>query len=262
MELKKIKKSFYFLLSFLLIGSFADAQNQKTTTDSLAQALKQMTSKYESLKKTSDDWPDLSRYRAANNKLEAAAPEKQRVVFMGNSITDYWLIRSPEYFKKNPSYVDRGISGQTTPQMLIRFKPDVIDLDPKVVLILAGTNDIAGNTGPSTLKMIEDNLASMAQLGKTNGIKVILCSVLPAYNYPWKPEIHPVAKIEKLNRWIKNFAVENQMIYLDFYSSMVDSRRGMIKSYSIEGVHPNKSGYKVMEVLADKAIKKALAENK
>ena len=204
------------------------------------------------------DWPDLGRYRAANAKVGAPAPNENRVVFMGNSITDHWIQTDPEFFKKNP-YLDRGISGQTTPQMLIRFRPDVIQLDPKVVLILAGTNDIAGNTGPSTLKMIEDNLASMAQLAKANNIKVVLCSVLPASQYPWRKSVKNVAeKIRRLNQWIEKYAHENNEIYLNYYPKLVNSKGGMLSKYSKDGVHPNMAGYRVMEPMAVKAIHEAL----
>ena len=142
--------------------------------------------------------------------------------------------------------------------MLVRFRADVVNLKPKVVLILGGTNDIAGNTGPSTLEMIEDNLASMAELANANGIKVILCSVLPVYDYPWKPGLEPAEKIVTLNKWIKEYASLHKCDYLDYFSSVVDDRKGMKAEYSKDGVHPNKEGYKVMEVLAEKAIQKAL----
>ncbi|HEY5369361.1 MAG TPA: SGNH/GDSL hydrolase family protein [Hanamia sp.] len=202
-----------------------------------------------------NDWPNLRRYRNENAQLK---PEKHRVVFMGNSITDGWINVSPAFFKAYPNYIDRGISGQTTPQMLIRFRQDVINLHPKVVLILAGINDIAGNTGPSSLEMIEDNLASMAQLAKANNIKVILCSVLPAYSFPWSPGIDPVQKIVDLNKWIKEFASKNNFIYLDYYSAMVDERKGLPANYSKDGVHPTAEGYAVMEPIAVKAIDRAL----
>ncbi len=202
-----------------------------------------------------NDWPDLRRYRNENAQLK---PQKNRVVFMGNSITDAWINVSPGFFKAHPSFTDRGISGQTTPQMLIRFRQDVIDLHPKVVLILAGINDIAGNTGPSSLDMIENNLASMAQLGKASGIKVILCSVLPAYDIPWRAGIEPVQKIIDLNKWIKDFAHKNNFIYLDYYSAMVDERKGLPARYSKDGVHPTAAGYGVMEPMAVKAISEAL----
>jgi lysophospholipase L1-like esterase len=204
-----------------------------------------------------NDWPNLRRYRTANAALTTASANENRVVFMGNSITDGWIQIRPDFFSSNP-YLDRGISGQTTPQMLIRFRQDVIDLKPKVVVILAGINDIAGNTGPSTLEMIEDNLASMAQLAKANGIKVVLSSVLPAYAFPWRPEINPVQKVTDLNIWIKAYAAKNNFVYLDYYSAMVDERKGLPEKYSKDGVHPNAAGYAIMEPLAVKAINKAL----
>lgn len=203
------------------------------------------------------DWPDLARYKNENAQLGLPKATENRVVFMGNSITESWRQMSPDFFLVKP-YINRGISGQTTPQMLIRFRPDVIALKPKVVVILAGTNDIAGNTGPATLEMIEDNIASMAVLAKAEKIKVILCSVLPVYDYPWAPGLQPAEKIATLNQWIKNYAMKNGCIYLDYYSSMVDERKGLKAEYSPDGVHPNEAGYKVMAVLAEKAIALAL----
>ena len=204
-----------------------------------------------------NDWPNLRRYRSQNAQLNAPSPKENRVVFMGNSITDGWINVSPDFFKNKP-YLDRGISGQTTPQMLIRFRQDVIDLKPKVVVILAGINDIAGNTGPSTLEMIEDNLASMAQLANANGIKVVLCSVLPAYSFPWRPGIDPVQKIIDLNKWIKNYATEHHYVYVNYYDAMVDERKGLPENLSKDGVHPNAAGYNIMEPLVEKGIIKAL----
>ena len=201
-----------------------------------------------------NDWPNLRRYRNENAKVK---PGEHKVVFMGNSITDGWIKISPDFFSNN-SYLDRGIGGQTTPQMLIRFRQDVINLQPKVVLLLAGINDIAGNTGPSSLEMIENNIASMAQLAKANKIKVILCSVLPAAFFPWRRDIDPVQNVIDLNKWIKDYADKNGFIYVDYYSSMVDERKGMNENYTKDGVHPNLAGYKVMEPLAMKAIAKAL----
>ena len=206
-----------------------------------------------------NDWPELRRYRRANSQLSAPAANENRVVFMGNSITDAWIDVRPDFFKGNP-YLDRGISGQTTPQMLVRFRQDVIDLHPKVVVILAGINDIAGNTGPSSLEMIEDNLTSMAQLAKANGIKVVMCSVLPAYSFPWRPGVDPVQKIIELNKWIKNFADKNNFVYVDYYNAMADERKGLPENLSKDGVHPNEAGYKIMEPLAEKGIAKALAQ--
>ncbi|MEM9327650.1 MAG: SGNH/GDSL hydrolase family protein [Bacteroidota bacterium] len=205
-----------------------------------------------------DDWPDLSRYQAANEALDPPAPGERRVVFMGNSITDAWIRVSPEFFEGKP-YIDRGISGQTTPQMLVRFRQDVIDLNPHAVVILAGTNDIAGNTGPSTQEMIAGNLASMAEVANANGIKVVMASVLPAFNYRWRPEVKDVAqKIVDLNAWIKSYCEEKGFVYLDYHTPMKDERNGLPKKYSEDGVHPTKAGYAVMEELAEKTLRKLM----
>ncbi len=206
------------------------------------------------------DWPNLARFKEENAKLTTMPKDENRVVFMGNSITEGWINTCPDFFSKN-AYINRGISGQTTPQMLIRFRQDVINLNPSIVVILAGTNDIAGNTGPSTLEMIEDNLASMAELANAHGIKVILSSVLPVFDYPWKPGLNPAEKIVSLNAWIKNYAKENNFIYLDYYSSLVDERKGMQSEYTKDGVHPNEAGYKIMAPLVQEAIKSALNPN-
>jgi lysophospholipase L1-like esterase len=205
------------------------------------------------------DWANTSRFKEANEKLAPPAKGENRVVFMGNSITEGWINTCPEFFAGKP-YVNRGISGQTTPQMLVRFRPDVINLKPKVVVILAGTNDIAGNTGPSTLEMIMDNLISMTELAKANHIKVVLSSVLPAFDYPWKPGLEPAGKIMKLNEMIKEYAEKNKLVYLDYFSAMADERKGLSKELSGDGVHPNKAGYKMMEPLAEEAIIKALSQ--
>ncbi|MCE7992479.1 MAG: acylhydrolase [Roseivirga sp.] len=206
------------------------------------------------------DWANLNRYKTDNAQLNAPKASEPRAVFMGNSITEAWVSISPDFFKSNP-YIGRGISGQTTPQMLVRFRADVIDLQPKVVVILAGTNDIAGNTGPMTLEMIFGNLKSMAELARANGIKVVLSSVLPVFDYPWKPGLKPAQKIVRLNVMIKDYANEQGMIYLDYFSPMADSRDGLKKSLGDDGVHPNKTGYDIMEPLAKKAIARALADN-
>lgn len=207
------------------------------------------------------DWANLNRFKAENANQVLPTPGEKRVVFMGNSITEGWINLHPEFFA-GKFYINRGISGQTTPQMLLRFRADVIKLKPKVVVILAGTNDIAGNTGPSTLEMIEDNIISMAQLAKANDIKVILCSVLPVYDFPWKKGLEPAEKIIALNKLIKSYAAKSGMIYLDFFSAMVDERKGLKTEYSKDGVHPNEAGYNVMEPLTEKAIEKALVINK
>jgi len=203
------------------------------------------------------DWADLNHFKEANEKLEAPSEDENRVVFMGNSITIGWLNSRPDFFKGKP-YVNRGISGQTTPQMLLRFRQDVIELKPKVVVILAGTNDIAGNTGPSTLDMISDNIISMAELAKANGIQVILSSVLPAYDYPWKPGLEPAKKIVALNQMIKTYAELNQIIYLDYFSAMADERNGLPEKYAHDGVHPTAEGYAIMEPMVETAITQAL----
>ena len=203
------------------------------------------------------DWANFDKYKEDNLKLGLPTQDENRVVFMGNSITQGWGEENPEFFE-GKSYINRGISGQTTPQMLVRFRPDVVNLKPKVVVILAGTNDIAGNTGPSTLEMIEDNIASMVEIAKANNIKVVLCSVLPAYDYPWKPGLNPAKKIVDLNKWIKDYAEKNEIIYVDYFTPMADQRNGLKKEYSEDGVHPNLAGYKVMEPLVEKAIGDAL----
>ena len=203
------------------------------------------------------DWANLNRFKAENANVVLPTPGEKRVVFMGNSITEGWINMHPEFFA-GKFYINRGISGQTTPQMLVRFRADVIKLKPKVVVILAGTNDIAGNTGPSTLEMIEDNILSMAQLAKANGIRVVLCSVLPVYDYPWKPGIEPANKIIALNQMLKKDAEIGGMIYVNLYSAFVNEQKGMKAEYSEDGVHPNVAGYKVMEPLVEDAIANAL----
>ncbi len=203
------------------------------------------------------DWAQLGRYREANAELGPPAPGEHRVVFYGNSITDSWAQFFPKEFPGRP-YVGRGISGQTTPQMLVRFRQDVIDLEPAAVVILAGTNDIAGNTGPSTLEMIEDNLRSMVELARANRIRVVLCSVLPAFAYPWKPELRPAEKIVALNAWMTEYAARNGLEYVDYWSAMADGRKGMRAELTLDGVHPNEAGYRVMARLVEPAIEKAL----
>jgi len=203
------------------------------------------------------DWAYLERYRADNAALGPPRPGEQRVVFMGNSITEGWAKYFAAMFPGKP-YVGRGISGQTTPQMLVRFRQDVIALKPAVVVILGGTNDIAGNTGPSTLEMIEDNLASMAELARANGIAVVLSSVLPVYDYPWKPGLEPAPKIVALNAWMKHYASTHGAVYLDYHSAMADERQGMKAELASDGVHPTEAGYRVMAPLAERAIAEAL----
>jgi lysophospholipase L1-like esterase len=257
--MKHFKPIIGLFLFALFLNSIAIAQEVKST-DSIA--IRIAIEKEAKAKKAYEDWlkldwANLKKFRDDNTKVGLPAANENRVVFMGNSITIGWINIHPDFFAGKP-YINRGISGQTTPQMLIRMRPDVINLKPKVVVILAGTNDIAGNTGPSTIEMIEDNLASMADLAKANGITPILCSILPAFDYPWKPGLKPFEKILVLNEWIKNYAAQHKMLYLDLYSSVVDSRPGMKTEYSKDGVHPNLDGYKAMEPLVEAAIAKAL----
>src|SRR5688572_17965428 len=203
------------------------------------------------------DWANLKRYRQANAELPPAAPGEKRVVFYGNSITEGWAPRFAKMFPGKP-YIGRGIGGQTTPQMLVRFRQDVVALKPRVVVILAGTNDIAGNTGPSSLEMIQDNLTSMAEIARANGISVVLSSVLPVYDYRWRPGLEPAPKVVALNRWMADYARRNGLVYLDYHSAMSDERQGMKADLSYDGVHPNEAGYRVMAPLAERAIGAAL----
>jgi len=203
------------------------------------------------------DFGGLDRFREADAQLPAPAPNEDRVVFMGDSITQGWKLN--ESFPGKP-YINRGIGGQTSPQMLVRFRQDVIDLKPKVVVILAGTNDIAGNTGPMTLKQTEDNLTSMAELAHANGIRVVLCSVLPAFDYSWAPGLQPAMRIFELDGWIRDYAAKNNYVYVDYYSAMKDDRGGLPAALSADGVHPLPAGYEIMTPLAEAGIEKALKQ--
>lgn len=205
------------------------------------------------------DFPNLARYHNENAKLDPPAPAENRVVFMGDSITDNWGRKYGKFFPGKP-YINRGIGGQTTPQMLIRFRPDVLALKPKAVVILAGTNDIAGNTGPMTLEAIEDNLMSMADLARASGIRVVLSSVMPVCDYI-KPqtERRPPEKILALNAWIKDYAAKNGFVYLDYYPAMIDDKQMLKRELTEDGLHPNDAGYELIAPLAEQAIAKALA---
>lgn len=211
------------------------------------------------------DWPNLARYSADNAKLPTPAKDEDRVVFLGDSITDSWKLA--EYFPGRP-YVNRGISGQVTPQMLIRFRPDVIALKPKVVVILAGTNDIAGNSGPMTLEAIQANLVSIAEIAKANGIKVVFASVLPISDYNKNKDGQPIVrsgfrppeKILAFNKWMKDYAAANKLIYLDYFSATADDKGFLRQELANDGLHPNADGYKIMAPLAEKAIATALGK--
>jgi len=204
-----------------------------------------------------DDWASLARYRDANAQLGPPRAGERRVVFYGNSITDGWARYFGTMFPNQP-YVGRGVGGQTTPQMLVRFRQDVIALEPAVVVILAGTNDIAGNTGPATQAMIADNLISMVELAHANGIRVVLSSVLPAYDYRWRPGLEPAGTIVALNAWMRDYAATHDVVYLDYHSAMADERQGLRAELTEDGVHPNEAGYRVMAPLAERAITEAL----
>ena len=199
------------------------------------------------------DWANLSYYRKANTLLENPAGNEDRVVFMGNSITEFWKNVHPDFFV-GKTYVNRGIGGQTTSQMLLRFRADVVNLHPKVVVFLGGTNDIAGNTGNVSLDMIEDNIFSMIELAKSNEISVVLCSVLPVFDYPWSPGKEPAEKIITLNEALRFYAETHDVTFVDFHSSMKDERNGLRIELGEDGVHPNVAGYLVMEPLIEAAI--------
>jgi lysophospholipase L1-like esterase len=252
---------FVACLILLACVAFATAQTP-SSPDPCAEA-KTQVSRLESRLK---DWPALSRYREENAKVASPGKDEQRVVFMGDSITDGW--DDPKYggFFPGKPYLDRGISGQTTPQMLIRFRPDVLALKPRVVVILAGTNDIAGNTGPSTLEAIEDNLASMAELAYANNIRVVLSSLLPVSDYEktrdGKPVIRtaqrPPAQIKALNEWMRAYAAAHGSTYLDYHTAMADEKGFLRDELSDDGLHPNAKGYAVMTPLAEQAVAAAL----
>jgi lysophospholipase L1-like esterase len=210
-----------------------------------------------------DDFGQLARYREANAALAPPAAGGSRVVFLGDSITDYWKL--PEYFS-GKSYINRGIDGQTTPEMLVRFRQDVIDLHPKVLVVLAGTNDIAGVTGRRSNEDIEANYASMAELARAHGIRTVFASVLPVNNYTHDTEesfaLRPRDRILGLNKWLKDYCAKNGLVYLDYFSALVDERGMLKRALSDDGLHPTDAGYKIMAPLAEKAIQKALAENR
>ena len=257
-------------LSLLAVFLEARAHAQQSLTAPPSADCSEFSAKLESARTKLRDWPDVARYRDANARLTAPAKKENRVVFMGDSITDLWV--KPQFggFFPGKPYVDRGISGQTTPQMLIRFRPDVLALQPRVVVILAGTNDIAGNTGPMTLSEIEDNLASMAELARAHKIGVVLASVLPVSNYGHDGQGHPVdvrvqrppEKILELNSWMRKQAADKGYVYLDYFSAMADAAGLLKRELSEDGLHPNRAGYAVMAPLAEQAIQVALKKRK
>ncbi|WP_447904039.1 SGNH/GDSL hydrolase family protein [Stenotrophomonas geniculata] len=206
------------------------------------------------------DWPQLQHYRDANARLPAAVPGQPRVVFFGDSITEGWGKDGSAGFFPGKGWLNRGISGQTTAQMLVRFSQDALALKPHVVVILAGTNDIAGNTGPSTQGMIEDNLHAMMELARAHGIAVVLASVLPVSEYPWMPGITPAPKVRALNTALTRYAEAKQLVYLDYYTPMANAAGGLDPQLAEDGVHPTAKGYAVMAPLAEAAVKRALQQ--
>lgn len=247
------------LLYACLCGVLAIATGQAQSAPAAAPSPAEMAKEISSMQKKLDDWPQLGRYRADNAALGPVAEGERRVVFFGDSITDAWgrLPDTGEFFPGKP-YVNRGISGQTTEQMVVRFRQDVIDLHPSSVVILAGTNDVAGNTGPMTPEMTEENWKSMADLARANGIRVIFASVLPSRDFPWRKGLDPAPKIRTLNNWLQGYCVTHSLTYLDYYSSMAADDGGMKPGISKDGVHPNTAGYAIMAPLAEAAIAKAL----
>jgi lysophospholipase L1-like esterase len=266
-----VKRIFVLLACMLLSG--AAARGQQATTSAQQEAkpasdcaqLPEMQKQLDWDARRLKDWAELDRYRAANATVAPPAKDEARVVFMGDSITDMWqLPKSGGFFSGKP-YVNRGIGGQTTPQMVLRFREDVIALRPKVVVILAGTNDIAGNTGPMTLEETEGNLATMAELARVHGIRVVLSSVMPVNDVAdadgkviVQTEKRPPEKILALNEWIKKYAADNGYVYLDYFAATEDEQGFLKSEITNDGLHPNAQGYALMTPLAEKAIQVAL----
>src|SRR5689334_20494028 len=267
-----------FLLSLALVAIPASAQLADEFNPPRANCC--LINNARALADQLQDWNQLGRYHQANQQLKKQAAPPNRVVFMGDSITDFWNLE--ESFPGKP-YVNRGIGGQTTPQMLVRMYPDVIELKPAAMVVLAGTNDVARNTGPETAEMIQQNIMAMTELAQHHGIKVILCSVLPVSDYPYQrsqnapaapaagrggpPRIpakmtdsHPAGDILKLNAWMKDYAAKVGALYVDYFSVTVDERGWLKDAFSMDGLHPNAEGYKVMTAVLVPAIQKALRQ--
>lgn len=248
------------LLSTSLPGQQAAPASAPIVSQGLTAPVATLTSQQiEGMQKKLADWPNLTRYRDENAKLGDPAPGERRVVFMGDSITEMWGKSYGKFFPGKP-YVNRGISGQTTPQMLARFQQDVLHLKPTVLVLAGGINDIAGNTGPESLETIEDNYRSMVTLAKADHIRVVLTSTLPASWLPWRPGAHPAETVRQLNAWVKEYARAEHLVYVDYYSAMVDDQGGIRPNLAMDkAVHPNDAGYAIMEPLAERAIESALA---
>jgi lysophospholipase L1-like esterase len=237
------------LLPALLLSASVYAQTDTASKTTTAPVVK------EDFK---DDWADLHHYEAENKRLPASTPNEKRVVFLGSSIFEFWKTRAPEYFAEHKAYLDRGISGQIAPQLLIRFQQDVIALKPAAVIILAGSNDIAGSTGHVTNQRIMDNIKSMVELARAHNIKPILCAYLPVAEYPWRKGMEPAQKIISLNKEIRDYAAQNKLTLLDYFTPLVDEHNGQRAELTIDGVHPNAAGYKIMAKVTDEAIAKTL----
>jgi lysophospholipase L1-like esterase len=258
-----MKRSIYILLAVILVAAVTQGQNTAAGAAGTSVITADQLVRLERAETKLKDWPNLGRYRDANSKVMPPTKGESRVVFMGDSITDSWKLA--EYFPGKP-FINRGISGQTTPQMLIRFRPDVIALKPKVVVILAGTNDLAGNTGPTSMEAIEDNLRSMAELAMANGIRVVFASVLPISDHNKNRDGvaivrstgRPPEKINAINKWMKSYAEQTKQVYLDYFSAMADERGYLREELSNDGLHPNAKGYEIMKPLAEQAINAAL----
>ncbi|HDS1531381.1 TPA: SGNH/GDSL hydrolase family protein [Stenotrophomonas maltophilia] len=249
------------LFGLLVVCTSVEAGEVPAVSGLLATPVEQLSQdELQYLQRTVADFGQLQRYRGANAQLPATVSGQPRVVFFGDSITEGWGREGSAGFFPGKGWLNRGISGQTTAQMLVRFSQDVLVLKPQVVVILAGTNDIAGNTGPSTQGMIEDNLHAMVELARAHGIAVVLASVLPVSEYPWMPGITPAPKVRALNTALKRYAEAKQLVYLDYYTPMVNAAGGLDPQLAEDGVHPTTKGYAVMAPLAEAAVTRALEQ--
>ena len=260
-----MKKSFILFLLFIFTNCFIQAQeNTQKNTNSQTNQISNLTpEQIEEFRNRMNemfrtDFANLKKYSAENDSIGFPVKDINRVVFMGNSITEWWGPYWNLYFDEKP-YINRGIAGQTTAQMLIRFKPDVVNLKPKAVVILAGINDITGMTGPTTNAMIEDNISSMVEIAQANDIKVILSSVLPCYSIVGRPDLHPADRVVELNEWIKKYSEDKDCIYLNYFTPLANENNGLKKEFTKDGVHPNKEGYDIMASLVEFAIQKVLS---
>ncbi len=249
------------LFGLLVVCTSVEAGEVPAVSGLLATPVEQLSQdELQYLQRTVADFGQLQRYRGANAQLPATVSGQPRVVFFGDSITEGWGREGSAGFFPGKGWLNRGISGQTTAQMLVRFSQDVLALKPQVVVILAGTNDVAGNTGPSTQGMIEDNLHAMVELARAHGIAVVLASVLPVSEYPWMPGITPAPKVRALNTALKRYAEAKQLVYLDYYTPMVNAAGGLDPQLAEDGVHPTTKGYAVMALLAEAAVTRALEQ--